>query len=419
MAKLGVTRLAAMMFFTVSGGPYGLEEMISGLGWRAALAAVLIVPLIWALPTALLTAELAAEKPSQSGYYAWVRDALGERAGAMAAWISLAMSVFDMAIYPAMAIAYLAKIIPALADPATGWFTSAALIFFGAAASLFGSSIVSAFSVASAVALLLPFALMIKPAFTSSVTADASAATVMSAGLLCMWNYMGWDNSSTLSADVRCPQKTYPRALALALALVTLSYAGATLIASRYYGVTSMSTGSWVDVAAHMCGAWAGIAVALCGAVCGFNMFCALVSSYAQLPAAMARDGLLPSIFAKTTRRGAPYVSIAVTCCAYAVSSGAGIKRLMELDVLLYGALFAMQAAALLKLSKIRTLKRAARLCYVCGVPICLLLTAVWVGRRELGMWSLSSAELGGIIIAICAIAAFATSSARRSSSRD
>ena len=35
--------------------------------------------------------------------------------------------------------------------------------------------------------------------------------------LICMWNYMGWDNASTIAAEVERPQRTYPRAMLAAV----------------------------------------------------------------------------------------------------------------------------------------------------------------------------------------------------------
>ncbi len=30
---------------------------------------------------------------------------------------------------------------------------------------------------------------------------------------VCMWNYMGWDNASTIAQEVENPQRDYPRAM--------------------------------------------------------------------------------------------------------------------------------------------------------------------------------------------------------------
>ena len=39
-----------------------------------------------------------------------------------------------------------------------------------------------------------------------------------------MWNYMGWDNASTIAGDVKNARRTYTLAMAIALALVIVTY---------------------------------------------------------------------------------------------------------------------------------------------------------------------------------------------------
>src|SRR5258708_36722145 len=52
--------LVAAIYFMVSGGPYGLEELIQKAGYGRAILFLALTPLIWSLPVALLVGELAA-----------------------------------------------------------------------------------------------------------------------------------------------------------------------------------------------------------------------------------------------------------------------------------------------------------------------------------------------------------------------
>ncbi|MCA1664919.1 MAG: APC family permease, partial [Myxococcales bacterium] len=107
MKKLTVAPLVAATYFMVSGGPYGLEEIVAGAGYVGAIVVLLVTPLVWSLPTALMVGELAACVPDEGGYYAWVRRALGPFWGFQEAWLSLVASIFDMAIYPTLFTVYL------------------------------------------------------------------------------------------------------------------------------------------------------------------------------------------------------------------------------------------------------------------------------------------------------------------------
>ena len=52
--------LIAATYFMVSGGPYGLEDIIGKAGYGRALLLLLIIPLIWSFPTSLMVGELAS-----------------------------------------------------------------------------------------------------------------------------------------------------------------------------------------------------------------------------------------------------------------------------------------------------------------------------------------------------------------------
>ena len=51
-----------------------------------------------------------------------------------------------------------------------------------------------------------------------------SGIDILTGVLICMWNYMGWDNASTIAAEVEKPQRTYPRAMLAAVVIVAVSY---------------------------------------------------------------------------------------------------------------------------------------------------------------------------------------------------
>src|SRR6185437_2677496 len=114
MRRLRLLPLIAATYFMVSGGPYGIEDAIGQAGYAKTLLLLILVPLFWSFPTALMVGELASALPEEGGFYVWVKRGLGPFWGFQEAWLSLAASVFDMALYPALAVSYLGQIAPAL-----------------------------------------------------------------------------------------------------------------------------------------------------------------------------------------------------------------------------------------------------------------------------------------------------------------
>jgi amino acid transporter len=190
-------------------------------------------------------------------------------------------------------------------------------------------------------------------ALANAVTTPTTSHIDIIGGLLiAMWNYMGWDNASTIAAEVKQPQRTYPRAMMAAVVLVSLTYVlPVAAMSMTKLSPSAWETGSWAEVAGLLGGPLLRIALVLGGMMSAFGMFNALVMSYSRLPLAMAQDGMLPAVFMKVTRRtGAPWVAILVLATGWAMCLGLGFERLVTIDILLYGSSLALEFIALIVL---------------------------------------------------------------------
>lgn len=412
--------LVAATWFMVSGGPYGIEDIL-GAGYRTGLAILLVLPLLWSLPTALMIGELAAALPEDGGFYVWVRRALGPFWGYQEAWLSLSASIFDMAIYPTMFVLYLGQLAPSWT---AGWHGTAwelALIAVCCGWNLMGVPAVGDGSMGLSVLLLSPFVVLVgvavwHGAHLAHAAAWGGGAAGMAAGggaglstaiVVGLWNYMGWDNASTVAREVEQPQRNYPRAMAMSVAAVTLAYA-IPLAAAAYAGIPagSFSTGSWADVARNLGGEWLGLAVVAGGTLTALGMFNALTMSYARLPMVLAEDGLLPGVLARKNSRGVPWVAVLACAAAWAVALPFSFERLISLDLILYGASLMLEFVALVAL-RIREPElerpfRAGSLATVCLMglaPAILIGYAMYVSREE-RMAHMPALLLGAIIAA-------------------
>lgn len=61
-----------LIFYGVSGGPFGVEPVVEAGGPLLALAGFMFLPLVWSIPEALVTAELSTTFPEAAGCVAWV-----------------------------------------------------------------------------------------------------------------------------------------------------------------------------------------------------------------------------------------------------------------------------------------------------------------------------------------------------------
>jgi amino acid transporter len=300
--------------------------------------------------------ELASAIPAEGGFYIWVRRALGPFWGYQEGWLSLSASIFDMAIYPAIFVLYLGKFSPALTDGWRGYGWSLAVVALCCAWNLRGAPEVGEDSVWMFVLLLAPFAVFVvlglwhwwaaHPAV--QWTQPTSEEALSTAILVAMWNYMGWDNASTIAKEVENPQRNYPRAMIASTALVAVTYI-LPLAAMAMAGLSpgSFSTGDWATAARAIGGPWLGLAVVAGGAITGVGMFNALVMSYSRLPMAMAEEGMLPLVVAKRNSRGVPWVSVVLCGLAWALALKLPFERLISIDLILYGSSLLLEFVAL------------------------------------------------------------------------
>src|SRR5689334_20460909 len=108
--RMPLLPMIAATYFMVAGGPYGLEDIIQKAGYRATLLILIVTPLLWSLPTAMMVSELATAIPEEGGFYIWVRRGLGNFWGYQETWLTMAGSVFEMALYPNLFVSYLGQV---------------------------------------------------------------------------------------------------------------------------------------------------------------------------------------------------------------------------------------------------------------------------------------------------------------------
>ena len=354
--------LIAAIYFLVAGGPFGLEDIVSRSGYTGAILILLLTPVIWAVPTALMVSELSSSLPDQGGYYVWVKRGMGSFWGFQESWLSLAGSVFDVAIYPTLFVSYLGHLLPWLTAGYRGTAIAIGLVIAAAAWNLMGAKSVGDNCLLNGIVMLAPFAVLTVFGIFHREPPGAHAAPIVNIDILggilvSLWNYMGWDYASTVANEVDQPQRTYPRALAGAVALVALTYvAPIAAVAATRLDANRWTTGAWADVAKTVfhggaLGEAIAVLITIGGMLGAWGTLNAQTMQYSRLPAVMADDGLLPRIFSRRhPRTGAPTIAIVSCAAAWMLFLKLSFVKLVVLDVLLTGLSLLLEFAALVAL---------------------------------------------------------------------
>ncbi len=411
--KLTLLPLVAAIYFMVFGGPYGLEDIVARSGYGGAIAILLLTALLWALPTGLMVAEMTSAVPEEGGYYVYVTRGLGPFWGFQEVWLSLVGSIFDMAIYPTLFIGYLGHFLPAATAGSRGMTIGIALVSAAALWNALGARKVGGSSVLLGIILLAPFAVLTVASVLHRAPASEPIplrqADILGGILVAMWNFMGWDNSSTVAGEVENPRRTYPLALVFGILAVTVTaILPIAAVALTGLDANRWSTGGWADVARAIgFGPVLAFAITAGGMIGAAGSLNALTLSLTRLPAVLAEDRFLPRIFALRNAAGAPWVSIAACALFWALALQLSFVKLIALDVLLTGLSILLQFAALAGL-RLREpeLKRPYRVpggfwgAIGIGIPplILLILTALRTQIEPVG--PINALELGALLIA-------------------
>ena len=360
---LGLGAIVGIIFFSVSGGPYGLEDTIGESGAGAGLLLIIVTPFVWSLPTALMVAELATMMPVEGGYYQWVKTGLGPFWGFQMGWWSWVVSWVDLAIYPVLFADYAAYFFPSLGENGLNrYLVCLSVIWVFVAVNVAGTSLVGDSSKLFLVIVLAPFVLltiiglfkMQRNPFEPFTNDGQPLGPALGAGLfVVMWNYMGWDGVSTVTGEIEHPRRNYPKALAITIPLITLVYLVPTIVSLAVIGPDEVewTAGAYNLVADEIAGKWLGTFLSIGALVSAVGLFSAWLLSYSRIPFALAEDGYLPRRLASVHPTWhTPVAAIVLAGLICSVAALGPFQTLVVIDVTVYAFALMLEFAALIAL---------------------------------------------------------------------
>ena len=353
---LGTVSLAAVFFFNVSGGPYGIEDMVPSFGPGMTLVLLLLTPLFWSLPVGLAMSELAAAMPDEGGYVEWTRRAFGPFWSFQVGWWSWIDSFVDVAVYPALFIEYVKFWYPAM-TPMERWLLVVVFIVLLTGLNVLGVRPTGRAAVALAVLGLAPVVAFVVAGAGAAravpwtpLAPEGQGLEALGLGLaVVMWNYSGWDAPSTVLGETRAPERTFRRAAFLALPVLTVSYVlpVGVALASGAAEWSAWTTGMLPVIARTIGGDWLGHAVAAGAVVSTAGLFMSLLLTSSRLPYVLARDRQMPAWLGVVHPRfGTPWPAVVVSAACYAAFAAFSFKELIVLNVWLYSLSLIVELAA-------------------------------------------------------------------------
>jgi amino acid transporter len=392
--RLRSIQLIAVIFLTVSGGPYGLEPLLTYAGNNGALLLLVITPILWDVPTIFIVLELNSMMPVTGGYYQWVKRALGLRFAFYEGWWTWLYTFVDLAIYPVLFVEYASYFfqgIDAYKIP-----ICLIIIWAGAGLNILGIIPVGETSLVLGAAVIVPFIILFITAFASHnilfsiphlSLSGIHFSTLGLALFTVMWNFCGWDNTMTYAEEVEKPVRSYIRSTIIAFAIIFAVYFITILTAqASCINYTVLNDEGFPAVGSILGGNWLGALIAAGGMASTLGLFSAVLLSVSRVPKVMSDDKLLPKTLHKIhSKFKTPYISIIVCAAIVSIMILWTFADLLIIDITLYGAGLFLEFISLIVLrKKLANAKRPfkiklniAGLCVITLIPFSVYIIAL------------------------------------------
>ena len=288
----------------------------------------ILAAFLFFIPTALVAAELGTGWPTTGGVYVWVREAFGKKWSLVVIWLNW---IYNVVWYPTI-IALIAGTAAYFFDPALSdnklYMGGSVVILFWLATwlNLFGmkiSGIISA--VGAIIGTILPMVLISALGFmwwkggnplAISLTADAFFPSMTSGNNLAfltnvLFGLMGLEMAATHAADMKNPQKDYPKSLLVSVLIILATIVFASLAIALVVPASqlNLATGAMQAFSLFLHSLNMGWAIPL---VAGFiilggmsGMGAWIIGPTKGLMVA-SQDGSLPKIFQRKNKHGVP-----------------------------------------------------------------------------------------------------------------
>lgn len=355
--SIGTTALAASIVnVTIGGGIFRLPaDMSAQLGATAPLAYLLCAVAMGLI--VMCMAEAGSRVSLTGGPYAYVEVAFGPFVGFLSGFLLWMLLTFAMAAVATVLVANLGTLVPALGSRAASMVALIAIYGVFAAVNILGVERGARLNTALTIAKLLPLLLLIAgglfavDARNLAVTDPPPLATLARSSLLLIFVFAGIEAALVPGGEVKDPARTVPRAIFIAMAAVTLLYAGLQFVAQGVLGaaLATSKAAPLADAAGMALGAWAR-QVLLVGAVISMLGHAgAMILATPRTLFAFARDGFLPAALARThPAHRTPAVAILVQCAIVLVlaisSTFEQLAILANLSILVVYALCCLAA---------------------------------------------------------------------------
>ncbi|MFH1222386.1 MAG: amino acid permease [Candidatus Micrarchaeota archaeon] len=337
----------------IGAGIYALIGKAAGLAGNAVWLSFVIAALVAGL-TGLSYAELSSTFPKAAAEYEYTRNAFGRKIAFFIGWMIVISGIFS-ATTVAMGFAGYFNALTAMPILAVGIamiLVLAALLMYGVKESAWFAIIGTVVEVGG-----LLIVIFIAVPYLGSVNyfeMPMGLGGIFAAASLIFFAFIGFEEMTRMSEEVRNPEKTMPKALLLAIAITTILYilVGISAVSILGYKQLAASSSPLADAVGVSMGKDAFVLISVVALFATANTVLLIMMATSRILYGMAAAGGLPAIIAYIhPTRQTPWIAIIlVTAFAGLFFLVGGIEKVAAVSNFTVFATFIAINAALIKL---------------------------------------------------------------------
>lgn len=307
----------------IGSGVFMLPATLAEVSGPLATIIAWVLTTIGSILIALSFANLGSKYPSTGGAYQYTKEAFGEFAGFLSAWLYWNGSwIGNAAIIVALA-SYSAAIIPALNNPIISIIYTSSILWIFTIINIIGvkkagkiQSFVTVFKIGF-------FALFIIVAFLNFdvnniiplMPEGKGINTIPLAATSTLWAFVGLESATVTAGEISNPEKNVRKSTIYGLLIASVIYI---LISVTSMGVMSnselaLSTAPLTDILTKILGTGIGKPLVIAVVICILGTTIGWLLSTARVSFAAGEDGVFPKIFGKLhPKYGTPVNSLVI-----------------------------------------------------------------------------------------------------------
>ncbi|MBH1989212.1 MAG: amino acid permease [Myxococcaceae bacterium] len=370
--KIGFWALFALVTGSqIGSGVLMLPANLAPFGWYSLLGWGFSA--IGALALALVFSKMCTWFPKTGGPHVYIHQAFGKDAAFFTGWTYWVVSWVSTTAVVVASAGYLSPLFGPF-SPTQMLGVEAILLFCVAALNWKG--VHAAGSMEKIFTLLKFIPLVILPCIgifyfnpqniqISAAVAEMSGTSIVSRVLLLtLWGFIGLESGTIAAESVENPTKTIPKAVVFGTLSVAILYLFNSLgvLGAVPASALEHSKAPYADMAQSLLGGSWYLMVSLIASILCLGTLNAWTLASSQIALGLAHDQLLPKIFGKTNRNGAPYWSLLISAAGilpllYGTTHSSvseQLAQIIDFSVVAFLYVYLISCFAFIRLLKIR-----------------------------------------------------------------